>query len=337
MDSRSQIYHADAELRDDLSYGLAAKFIEASAPWILDVGCACGDIGKAYKGRFPDATLVGCDLDAGSLEIARQSGAYAKLIQLDLDRIDSAAISEFQNRFDYLYCGDVLEHLRCPMDSLDALLGCLKPGGSLLSSIPNVAHLNIKCALMNDDFTYTPVGLLDQTHVHLFTYRSIASGFASIGLRIEDARFTFVNRDGWRPHVYWDGASPELLHAYYDDWHSYVCQYVTRSVRSDLPQERLEEINLEALRIDGTNAPEPMRAYRARMLADCPPRGIDLYRDKCAEYDTKCAEYDAKCHSLSDELARVLALYDEMRLSTCWRMTGPLRWTLDRLKGLVRR
>lgn len=312
MDTRSQIYRADAELRDVYSYGLAAKFIKEQSPWIFDVGCACGDIGKAYKGRFPDATLIGCDLDADSLEIARQSGAYKKLIQLDLDKIDSAAISEFRNRIDYIYCGDVLEHLRCPMKSLDVLLGCLKPRGSLLSSIPNVAHLNIKCALMNDDFTYTPVGLLDQTHVHLFTYRSIASGFASLGLRIEAAGFTFINRDGWRPHSYWNGASPELLHAYYDDWHSYVCQYVTRSVRSDLSQSRLEELNLEALQINETNAPEAMRVYRAKMLAECPPCGIDLYHDKCAEYREICS-------------------------STCWRMTKPIRWTLDKLKGLVRR
>jgi hypothetical protein len=60
----------------------------------------------------------------------------------------------------------------------------LAPGGVIVCSIPNVRHWSVVGPLLVEDrFTYTQAGLLDRTHVHLFTLEEIdhmlrAAGYA---------------------------------------------------------------------------------------------------------------------------------------------------------------
>jgi hypothetical protein len=60
----------------------------------------------------------------------------------------------------------------------------LAPDGVIVCSIPNVRHWSVVGPLLVEDrFTYTQAGLLDRTHVHLFTLEEIdhmlrAAGYA---------------------------------------------------------------------------------------------------------------------------------------------------------------
>ena len=84
--------------------------------------------------------------------------------------------------------GDVLEHLRDPQRLLALVQRHLAPDGVIVCSIPNVRHWSVVAPLLIEDrFTYTQAGLLDRTHVHLFTLAEIddmlrATGYAVVQL-----------------------------------------------------------------------------------------------------------------------------------------------------------
>lgn len=93
-----------------------------------------------------------------------------------------------RGRFDTLVVADVLEHLRDPWAALFRLRDCLKDGGIVVASIPNIAHYKIIKKLLWSDWRYEPGGILDHTHLRFFTRGSIEDlmGFAGFEiLRME--------------------------------------------------------------------------------------------------------------------------------------------------------
>lgn len=84
-------------------------------------------------------------------------------------------------QFDYLIFADVLEHLHNPQEALIKSKLLLKEDGSVLLSVPNFAHNAILINLMNHDFQYNPTGLLDNTHIHMFTKNSLEEMMAKTG------------------------------------------------------------------------------------------------------------------------------------------------------------
>ena len=73
------------------------------------------------------------------------------------------------NKYDFIIFADVLEHLKMPGLVLKKCQLYLKEQGSVLCSVPNIAHSSIILALLNDDFSYNDYGLLDRTHMSFFT------------------------------------------------------------------------------------------------------------------------------------------------------------------------
>lgn len=86
------------------------------------------------------------------------------------------------NRYDYIIILDVLEHIKNPLEVLKKLSQLLAAEGMILLSIPNIAHNSVILHLLQNKFEYTSVGLLDNTHVHFYTYQSIKSLLKEAGL-----------------------------------------------------------------------------------------------------------------------------------------------------------
>ena len=63
--------------------------------------------------------------------------------------------------------------------------GVLAGRGCIIASIPNVMHVSVMEQLMQGNFTYTEYGLLDKTHIHMFTYNEIIRTFYEAGYEIE--------------------------------------------------------------------------------------------------------------------------------------------------------
>lgn len=98
-------------------------------------------------------------------------------------------------KFDYLIFADVLEHLHSPQDVLIQSKLLLKEDGSILLSVPNVAHNAVLINLLNHNFHYSDVGLLDNTHIHMFTKNSLEQMLESSGLYPLKKMATYVETE----------------------------------------------------------------------------------------------------------------------------------------------
>ncbi|MCS7007736.1 MAG: class I SAM-dependent methyltransferase [Gaiellaceae bacterium] len=89
-----------------------------------------------------------------------------------------------------MVCGDVIEHLREPVEVLRRLPPLLRPKGTLVLSTPNVANWAIRLSLLIGRWRYTERGILDRTHVHLFTRTTLAEALEHAGYRVISFDFT---------------------------------------------------------------------------------------------------------------------------------------------------
>jgi 2-polyprenyl-3-methyl-5-hydroxy-6-metoxy-1,4-benzoquinol methylase len=163
---------------------------------VLDVGCATGRMARAL-------TAVGCvvsgvDFDAAAAEESRDT--LKTLVIGDLNSLD--LLKAFgTERFDVLIFGDVLEHVIDPKAVLVGALRLLAPGGSIVLSIPNVAHSSVRLGLLQGRWTYTETGLLDETHLRFFTPGTVLDLMSDAGLAVLDYQPTRLGPFDGSVHV----------------------------------------------------------------------------------------------------------------------------------------
>ncbi len=102
---------------------------------ILDVGCGGGLLSEALAAR--DANVVGIDLVAASLEVARQHAEETDT-RLEYRQIDAASLaSEEPGQFDIVTCLELLEHVPEPEALVAACSLAVRPGGTVFFSTIN--------------------------------------------------------------------------------------------------------------------------------------------------------------------------------------------------------
>ena len=89
--------------------------------------------------------------------------------------------------FDVVLCGDLVEHLRDPGATLARLRAFLRPAGRLVLTTPNVANWAMRLSLLVGRWTYTDRGILDRTHTHLFTRKTLVETIEGAGYRVLEA------------------------------------------------------------------------------------------------------------------------------------------------------
>lgn len=191
---------------------------------ILDIGCATGSLATALN-KNKKCHVVGLEFNPQSVAICRKSGAFAKIIQYDMNNFDVNDFPKYLNFFDYIVCADVLEHLLQPEKSLNELKKLLQKNGKMIISLPNIAHASIKTNLLLNDFTYTKMGILDKTHLHFYTYKNIAQLLSQCNLKIIKASSVNMPADGWQPHKISE-LPPEIANFILKDKHSHIMQYI---------------------------------------------------------------------------------------------------------------
>jgi SAM-dependent methyltransferase len=83
--------------------------------------------------------------------------------------------------FDAIVAVNALEYLRDPLRLLEGLKVRFRPECYLVAAVPNVAHGNVRLALLGGRFPLAEPGRLDGAPVRFFTYDSLASLFESAG------------------------------------------------------------------------------------------------------------------------------------------------------------
>ncbi len=133
---------------------------------VLDVGCWSGAIG-AFLGRERAAVVDGVEPE---LEMAACAAShYRSVYRSTIEQAMEELMTERRHSYDSLLFLDVLEHLVDPRGVLIASHELLRPGGTMLISIPNVAHWSLRLELLRGRWHYRDNGLLDRTHLRFFT------------------------------------------------------------------------------------------------------------------------------------------------------------------------
>lgn len=137
---------------------------------VLDLGCGSGALGQ-YLHETRQCTVDG--LTWSEAEAAHARPHYRRVVVANLETCNLPETFE-HNSYDIIVCADVLEHLSQPERVLDACRLLLKPGGRLLTSVPNAAYAGLVAELLQGEFRYREEGLLDRTHLRFFTRRSLS-------------------------------------------------------------------------------------------------------------------------------------------------------------------
>ena len=101
-------------------------------------------------------------------------------------------LEEVEGSYDLALALDVLEHVTDPAEFLSRIVARLRPGGTALVSVPNVAHWSMRAQLLAGRFEYAERGILDRTHHRFFTRASLLELIRGAGLSVESTSASVV-------------------------------------------------------------------------------------------------------------------------------------------------
>ncbi len=221
-------YHTSFDLESDNNSHAAMLRMVGFNKRVLEAGCASGHVSEKLSAQ--GCTVVGIEIDASVVEPAQQW-----LERVIVGNFDDASLwRELEGElFDAILFGDVLEHLKDPLTTLRESLRFLQPSGVVVISVPNIAHADVKIALINGQFPYSDDGLLDRTHISFFTKESLLKLVKDAGLvEVEIVRVTlpvFHTEIG----VHQGDVSDQVLEALLEERESETYQFVIKAVRDN--------------------------------------------------------------------------------------------------------
>lgn len=150
---------------------------------ILDVWC-----NKWYLKKLASKNIFyWIDFGNENLDIAKQNW-YEQVYDIDLNKYDTFNVDK---KFDIIVFWDVLEHIQYPEKVLNYFVdNYLKSWGKVIISLPNVANFMIRINLLFWKFDYTDAGILDKTHLHLYTLKSAKKLINNSWLKIDKILFS---------------------------------------------------------------------------------------------------------------------------------------------------
>ena len=190
---------------------------------VLEIGCACGATLREIGHRNPTANLYGVELNEKASAVA---APFATILSMDVERLDPAEIKE---RFDYIVMGDVVEHLLDPWAAIQNMRELLVPGGAIVASIPNVAHISNLYNVLGGRWTYEDMGLLDRTHFRFFTRQEIIKLFEGANLAVDEIRYKNIHMNSYVEKLREEILSLRTVHVEPEDIDAF--QWLFRAVR----------------------------------------------------------------------------------------------------------
>ena len=206
--------------------------------------------------------------------------------------------------FDVVTFGDVLEHLRDPLAVLRAAVRKLKPSGFIVSSLPNVAHGDVRLSLLHGSFQYGETGLLDRTHMRFFTLQTIRELLHDAGLVVVDTRRVVVplfhTELGVQREEYPEAVVAEIQADKEFETYQFVMKSVidNGSAAVESMAERLEEATDRVQELEVSN----------RLLED----RVTGYAEMKAEYERLVEQDHTFADLIEDLTGQVVGLREEM-------------------------
>ncbi|MEO0759131.1 MAG: class I SAM-dependent methyltransferase [Cyanobacteria bacterium J06648_16] len=157
---------------------------------ILDAGCGTG-VGTEYLVHLnPEASVVGVDLSAGALEVARERCRRSGAERVQFHHLSLFDIDQIEGEFDLINCVGVLHHTPDPIRGIQALAAKLAPGG--------IFHIFVYAALGRWEISLMQQAIALLQGERKGDYRDgVAVGRALFGALPENNRIVKRDRDRW--------------------------------------------------------------------------------------------------------------------------------------------
>ena len=145
---------------------LFRRYVGGPGRRVLDLGCRDG----ALTRTFADGNeVVGVDADRDALAEAARRGIETHWADLD------QALTFDDASFDVVVAGELLEHLRDPQRLVRDARRVLRPGGTLVGSVPNAYRLKGRLLFL---FGRPPEN--DPTHLQMFSGADVQALLAGL-------------------------------------------------------------------------------------------------------------------------------------------------------------
>ena len=151
---------------------------------VLDVGCGPGYLAE-YLTKQKNCIVAGVEQDPRLAEIARRVCAEVHEVNLEAE-----GLRKIQGKFTAIFFGDVIEHVRNAPELLRQASELLEVDGRVIVSTPNFVHIKNRLRVLSGRFEYRDAGLLDRTHVHFYTKKTLYGLLEETGYRIVKTDFT---------------------------------------------------------------------------------------------------------------------------------------------------
>ncbi|MCK9582980.1 MAG: class I SAM-dependent methyltransferase [Endomicrobiales bacterium] len=114
----------------------------------LDIGCGDGCLTEVIAKKICAKNVCGIDISKEAVMTAKARGINAVTADIDKDDFPFKG-----NSFDFIFCGDVIEHVFDADRLVEFVHWALKPGGRVLIVTPNLAAWHARIFLL---FGYNP-------------------------------------------------------------------------------------------------------------------------------------------------------------------------------------
>jgi methionine biosynthesis protein MetW len=151
---------------------------------VLELGSASGYL-SGYMEQALGCRVTGLEADPKATAIA--ATRCSEVYTVDLDAPDGLDCARASAPYDTFFAAAVLEHLKYPERLLRTARTLLKPGARVIVSLPNVAHWRNRLALLGGRFDYQDYGIMDRTHLRLYTLKTGRALLEGEGYTVEQS------------------------------------------------------------------------------------------------------------------------------------------------------
>ncbi|MFT4286410.1 class I SAM-dependent methyltransferase [Nocardioides sp.] len=148
---------------------------------VLDMGAGAGR--HTFEAYRRGADVIAFDQDADELATVREwltamreAGEAPEGAEADVKEGDALALPFADGEFDRVIAAEVLEHLPADIAAIGELARVLRPGGTLVATVPRWLP-EVVCWKLSDDYHNNPGG-----HIRIYTQEELRSKIEGAGL-----------------------------------------------------------------------------------------------------------------------------------------------------------